>query len=246
MILYFTGTGNSRRVALVLAREIGDQAVDIAPLIKKGEKGVFSSERPYVIVAPTHAYYIPHVVEDFFNEATLQGNSKVYFLLSCGSTCSKPGVVRKLRPLCLKKGMELMGVEQIVMPENYITLFSAPSESDAIKIIEGGEKKVRELAPKIGSGEKIYLKSHPTFLTNVVNPLFCKNKLTDKPYYTTDACIGCGKCAAVCPVNDIVMQEKKPVWQGKCIQCMACISQCPTQAIEYGKRAQGKRRYYLP
>ena len=53
----------------------------------------------------------------------------------------------------------------------------------------------------------------------------------------------------VCPTYawriPIEMKEYKPNWQNNCTHCMACISDCPTLAIEYKNKTQGKPRYYL-
>lgn len=40
------------------------------------------------------------------------------------------------------------------------------------------------------------------------------------------------------------IKEGGPVWGKRCTHCMACICGCPAEAIEYGKRTVGKRRYY--
>lgn len=40
------------------------------------------------------------------------------------------------------------------------------------------------------------------------------------------------------------VKEGGPVWGKRCTHCMACICGCPAEAIEYGKRTVGKRRYY--
>ena len=52
--------------------------------------------------------------------------------------------------------------------------------------------------------------------------------------------------AASCPLANISMKDKRPVWGDACTHCMACINLCPKQAIEYGKRTEGKPRYTGP
>ena len=56
-------------------------------------------------------------------------------------------------------------------------------------------------------------------------------------------CTGCGKCVKVCPLNNVTMKNKKPVWEKHCTHCMACICYCPAEAIEYGRKSVGKPRY---
>lgn len=46
---------------------------------------------------------------------------------------------------------------------------------------------------------------------------------------TTDACTGCGKCAAVCPMGSIDPQNCRQML-GICIKCQACIQACPEGA----------------
>ena len=74
---------------------------------------------------------------------------------------------------------------------------------------------------------------------------FYKLHITDKPYRVTEDCVGCGQCEIICPLANIRLQEGRPTWGGNCTQCMACISICPKDAIEYGLKTRGKRRYYL-
>lgn len=49
----------------------------------------------------------------------------------------------------------------------------------------------------------------------------------------TDECIGCTKCARICPVDciDGNVKEMHVIDQDKCIKCQACIAQCPVNAI---------------
>lgn len=65
MILYFSGTGNSRYAAEFLAQALGDQAEDVGLWIKEGRKGEFRADRPWVVVAPTYGWQLPHVLMEF-------------------------------------------------------------------------------------------------------------------------------------------------------------------------------------
>ena len=75
------------------------------------------------------------------------------------------------------------------------------------------------------------------------NPVWSKYKLRAKDFYSTDKCVSCGKCAKLCPLNNITLEAKKPVWGEACSHCMACIGNCPVEAIEYGNITQEKDKY---
>ena len=52
MIIYFSGTGNSKYVADMLSEQLNDQSIDAGKMIKSGIKGEFESKHPWVFVAP--------------------------------------------------------------------------------------------------------------------------------------------------------------------------------------------------
>ena len=45
-----------------------------------------------------------------------------------------------------------------------------------------------------------------------------------------DLCIGCGECAADCPVNVLHIIEGKADVSGPCFQCGHCVAVCPVRA----------------
>ena len=52
-------------------------------------------------------------------------------------------------------------------------------------------------------------------------------------YYITDACIGCGSCAAVCPQSCIITDSVPHVIEPEhCLHCGNCLEACPVGAVE--------------
>lgn len=242
MILYFSGTGNSRYAAQLLSGETEDRAEDINHFIKEGKYPTFFSDVPYVIVTPVYAWRIPRVVEDFIRRCSFEGRKEAYFVITCGDSIGD--AARYACRLCQEVGFLYRGTADIVMPENYITLFQAPSSEECIRLLRKAEKRIREIGQIICQSGELKPEGKPSWLlSSVVNPLFYTFYVTSKGFYAEDLCNGCGLCQKVCPCNVIILVDGKPQWQEGCTQCMACISSCPVQAIEYRKKTQGKVRY---
>ena len=73
----------------------------------------------------------------------------------------------------------------------------------------------------------------PSFLIPVVTAI-----LQSKPRVKKSECIGCKKCANVCPANAIVMKNKKPVIdRNVCIRCFCCQEFCPKGAMKVHRSA---------
>ncbi len=54
-------------------------------------------------------------------------------------------------------------------------------------------------------------------------------------YVINDGCVGCGACAAECPVNAISEGDGVYVIDADaCLECGACASTCPTESISEG------------
>lgn len=244
MIVYFSGTGNSRYCAQMLAAKLGDELIDAFHFIQDGIAAELCSARPWIFVSPTYGWQIPRIYADFIRSGSFTGCHNAYFVMTCGSEIGNAGAA--LQSLCDEKGFAYQGVLEVVMPENYVAMFAVPDKEESSKIIasarptlEGGIECIRREKPlpdkKSGLVDRLK--------TGVVNSLFYACCVKAKAFYATDACTGCGKCERGCPMNNIHLKDGKPVWGNRCTHCMACICACPTEAIEYGKHSHGKPRY---
>lgn len=246
MILYFSGTGNSRYIGEVLNSVIDDEIISINECLKMEQNFSFISDKPYIIVCPTYAWQIPRVVENFINQSSFKGNKKIYFILTCGGGIGN--AERYVKKLALNNNLEYMGIKAIIMPENFITMFKAPNSSEAKKIITKAVESALEVGKMI-KNEKKFIKSKyhlgNTMLSSIINKIFYAVFVKADGFHINNKCTGCGNCRKLCPLNNIEIIEDKPKWSNHCTQCMACIGACPLQAIEYKNKTQGKIRYYL-
>jgi Na+-translocating ferredoxin:NAD+ oxidoreductase RNF subunit RnfB len=52
---------------------------------------------------------------------------------------------------------------------------------------------------------------------------------------STEECVGCGKCAQVCPVSAIIIDDNVWVNAGRCTGCGLCVAECPQNALALTK-----------
>lgn len=244
MILYFSGTGNSRYIARRLASALHDELLDLNARIKAGDTSDVTVNGRLIVVTPTYAWRIPRVVRDWLQKTRLLGAAETWFVMSCGGEIGNAG--RCNRALCREKGLRYQGTAEIVMPENYIAMFHAPQAAASRAIVSRAEAQIDRAADEIKNGRAfaaLHVGLQARFKSGPVNPIFYTFFVKDKAFVAGEACSGCGVCVKRCPVNNITLQNGRPVWGGDCTHCMACICYCPAEAIEYGQKSVGEPRY---
>ena len=249
MILYFSATGNTKYVAEMLAKKLGDESLDLIKRIRSNDHSVIRSQKPFVICTPIYVSYIPLFLEEFLRKQKFAGNRKVYFVFTSGGGHSGAAGAAA-ENIVRRKKMLYMGYVDVKMPNNYMALkfIPAPSDEKIIDMLKESRIQVFRAAHAVAREKRIRVR-HITQAENAATKalaVFWKRFMqSSKDFHATDKCIGCGKCASVCPLNNIELRDGRPEWNASCAHCMACIGNCPVEAIEYGSKTQEKPKYNI-
>ncbi len=233
MILYFSGTGNSKWVAERIVAAFGDVAVSM----EKSDGIIDISEgEMFGIVTPTHWWELPAYVREFLSRAVFGKTIPKYsFIVATYGTT--PGCTYEdARRILACKGISTDAGFGVKMPDTWTPLFDLSDSEDVARQNREAERYIDAAIDGIRqrlTGNRME-KKIPYAVRIFTDPLLNSERKT-KNFYVEDQCIGCGLCAGRCPVQAIEIREKRPVWVKKqCTLCFRCLHFCPKFAIQYG------------
>ncbi|MFW9972806.1 MAG: EFR1 family ferrodoxin [Candidatus Odinarchaeota archaeon] len=247
-IYFFSGTGNSLKIARNLAKNLED--VELIAIAKIWEMEKIKSKSEKIgFVFPLYWSGLPKIVYDFINKLDLS-NSNYFFTVvtSAGDINELP--LQQIDKILKKKSKKLNAGFYIDMPNNYIIGFDIHSKERQNEFFENAIKKVRIISEIVNNQEnninnKILEKD--VSRSAEINKNFRESVYEcDKSFYVNENCNNCGICKEVCPVNNVTLINGVPKWQHKCQQCLACINFCPEKAIQYGEETLKTQRYHHP
>ena len=146
MIIYFSGTGNSRYVALSLGNLLHQSVLSLSdtPVHEINE-----ADKTLIMVFPVYSWGIPPLVAEYirgFNDSFIEDvrmkDTAVIMVCTCGDeTAMAPEMFRKE---WRKRGVDVKAVWSVTMPNNYVLLPGFDVDSDATE-----RKKLSDSASRI-------------------------------------------------------------------------------------------------
>ena len=245
VIYYFSGTGNSLKVAKEIAAGLPD--CEVISVSSSNPKMPDQETERIGFVYPTYGAGLPHMMAKFVCDMDFTNISKQNMYVFAVATCGyfPLNAVRDLPTLLRLKGFLLSYGSAVRMPENYILMFNRPANAE--EILKNSEAPIRRITSAVLKKETMKKIGKPIPLFRLFHLIFMNGiKKTAKKYTVSDACTGCGQCMKLCPSGNISLTDGKPAFGTECEACMACIQHCPVRAINHKKDLSRKERYVHP
>ncbi|RLC71145.1 MAG: (4Fe-4S)-binding protein [Chloroflexi bacterium] len=261
IIYFYTGTGNSYRVAAWIADAARDAGaiVTVRPVesgnpveeIGQGEAALPSTQLRTCLglVMPTHGFTTPWAMLRFALRLPRRRDTHALIVATRAGAKIGPiftpgieGTATYLVALILAlKGYRIRGATGIDMPSNWIALHPGLSPNTVSEIVSRARDRVAGFMGDILSGGRRFTGWLPLLIGLYFFPISLGYALMGrffltKLFFASDRCTGCGLCAEHCPNQAIEMRgssgHRRPYWTFRCESCMRCMAYCPTRAVE--------------
>ncbi len=247
-VYYFSGTGNSKNVAIWLANTASDNNIECELKdISKTERR--NLETPslntlIVFISPVHGFNYPPIMTNFIfhypkaNNDVVLMNTRAGMLIGKYITPGLTGIAFYLAALVLKiKGYKIKGMLPVDLPSNWISIHPGLNERTVKFLHEKNKERVVNFSNKIFSGKTVFSCVKEIFQDLLISPIsilyfFIGRFFLSKTYYASGDCNNCGLCIKNCPVKAIKTVDNRPYWTFNCESCMKCMGNCPHKAIE--------------
>lgn len=253
MIVFFSGTGNTRRCALLLAELLGDSVHELSPdELRCPQDTLFDTPEERVIWAfPTYSWGMPPVVENYLKRVRFGAGvlaARHYMLTTCGDDMGHTD--RQWRGVMKHRNLNAAGAYAVIMPNTYVLMkgFNVDSAEVMRDKLARSLSRIEDVARAITSdgGDMLLPGSWPAVKSKIIYRWFRRFAMSPKPFHANAGCTGCGLCAMQCPMANIEMTDGKPQWGDSCAMCLRCYHACPRRAVAYGKQTDGKGQYLCP
>lgn len=233
-ILYFSGTGGTKRAADAFVQEFAKQGLSVSCNEIHSKK--LYSPQPHdmlLLLYPVYAMNAPRPVYEFIDRLPIAEKKLAVVVSVSGGGEIIPNTASRLHCISRlqKKGYRIAYEQMLIMPANCI--LPTPREL-SLMLLKVLPDKVADIVDDLLSG--IVRRTKPYLIDRMISNLTEVQKegakLYGKNIMVSSSCNGCGLCAKECPTCNIKLVDGKPIYNYRCCLCLRCIYQCPKKALQ--------------
>ncbi len=226
-IAYYSPTGNTKYLALCLAKCLGNDT----RIINIAKNEPLPPTKHLILMGSIHAFRLPAAMFRFFKQPSSNAvESWSVISVGCNTEWINQGAAAPLIRMGKKKGMNLHLYRVLAMPLTLIVKFKIAQGKE---VVESATAEIKEIAHAIKTGQRD--KVQIPILSLLMNKIgiieSTAARLFGLELNASKKCIHCMKCVKECPTHNIYF-DKKIKFKLKCMICLNCIYTCPTQAIK--------------
>ena len=253
-VFYFSGTGNTRFVAEETGKRLAEKyevkIYDIGEE-KNCAESAFAADK-LLFAFPVYGSSPPVPMRRFIYANAKHIEGKEIFVIATQYMFSGDGAASLGRTI-EKLGGKGIGAEHVNMPNNLAdcTALKIRNDFEIAKTLKKAEKRIDSFSRKILCGKRFRRGFNP--VSHAVG-YFCQRKWWRKGENAKksslliheERCIGCGICAAHCPVKNIIVEGRHAKALGNCAFCYRCVNLCPNRAISLFGKSIPEKQYKGP
>ena len=245
LICYFSGTGNTKKVADKFVSCFTEQnheadAVAVESVFegKKLTDKFLTQVKNADLLGfgyPIHAFNAPAIVLEFAKRLPKLTNKKRAFVFNTSGEPLKLNNISsvKLCKLLKRRNVDVVAEYHYCMPYN---IMFRHSDEMAHKMWSVAEQLIPlDVADLLnGKCQRLEKVSCQSGVAWVMRCEHWGGRLNGRQYKVSDECVHCGKCVNICPTHNITVKNGKFKFGRKCLMCMRCALLCPKNAIKIG------------
>ena len=245
ILLYFSGTGNSKFIAELFCKFYNAKCYSIEDNIDFGH--LIASEEYIGFCYPVYGSRVPRIMREFAQKyIEFLKNKKI--IIFCTQLIFSGDGARVFTDIFPKNYFNVIYAEHFFMPNNVCNLFILPLESETkIKKYKiNAEQKMKLVCNNISNGI-IKKRGFNIFsrMLGLFQGLFMpmiEQKSMNSVKITKD-CNRCCLCVSSCPMKNLEYKNESIVQNSNCTICYRCINLCPQKAITVFFREKVKVQY---
>lgn len=237
---YFSPTGTTEKAVSTLADELarisGCKNTEKYDFTLPPFRNGFPKTREEDLVifgVPTYAGRVPNVLLKYLD--TIYSDGALAIPLVTFGNRAFDNSLKELRNILSGAGFKPFAAAAVSCEHSFSYTLGAgrPDEEDLLQLRRFASRVIQCLTDKSAISGTVKVPGNLGDQTGYYKPRDAKGAHIDirkvKPRVDPANCIGCGLCAAVCPMGSISPDDINKM-TGICIKCGACIKKCPASA----------------